>query len=220
MSGTRHLSQPILFDVIVDAPIGIGVCDKDGRFLAVNRALARLLDRPEEQIIGRPFLAFVHPDERATRIAEYFEAITAAAAGVRTGSRTVRCLTGARKSVWVDTSWTMTGPDESGRHFGILYLIEHGRNLPSQDEAAAPANDGSSRAAHRHHPGLTRRETEVLALVVDRYDNAEIAALLGISKRTVESHVTALLRKLAAADRATLRAIGRDCIAARTPRCV
>lgn len=57
--------------------------------------------------------------------------------------------------------------------------------------------------------GLTGREAEVLLLVVDRYRNAEIAAQLGISKRTVESHIAALLRKLGAADRADLMRIGR-----------
>lgn len=50
----------------------------------------------------------------------------------------------------------------------------------------------------------------MLLLVVDRYRNAEIAARLGISKRTVESHLAALLRKFGVADRAHLVAIGRS----------
>lgn len=56
--------------------------------------------------------------------------------------------------------------------------------------------------------GVTGRETEVLFLVVDRYRNAEIAAKLAISKRTVESHIAALLRKLGAANRTELMHIG------------
>lgn len=58
---------------------------------------------------------------------------------------------------------------------------------------------------------VTRREAEVLFLVADRYRNAEIADELSISKRTVESHLAALLRKLGAADRAQLMKIGLDC---------
>jgi class 3 adenylate cyclase/tetratricopeptide (TPR) repeat protein len=49
--------------------------------------------------------------------------------------------------------------------------------------------------------GVTRREAEVLAAVGERLTNAEIAARLYVSERTVESHVSSLLRKLQAADR-------------------
>jgi DNA-binding CsgD family transcriptional regulator len=52
--------------------------------------------------------------------------------------------------------------------------------------------------------GLTPREAEVLRWVAGRYGNAEIATLLGISKRTVESHMAALLQKCAVTDRAAL----------------
>ncbi|WP_205752848.1 ATP-binding protein [Cryptosporangium phraense] len=51
---------------------------------------------------------------------------------------------------------------------------------------------------------LTAREAEVLALLRDRLTNAEIAGQLYVSVRTVESHVSALLRKLGVADRRAL----------------
>lgn len=51
---------------------------------------------------------------------------------------------------------------------------------------------------------ISTRESEVLALVGDHLSNAEIAARLFISVRTVESHVSALLRKLAVPDRRAL----------------
>jgi DNA-binding CsgD family transcriptional regulator len=69
--------------------------------------------------------------------------------------------------------------------------------------------------------GVSEREAEVLELVGDHLSNAQIARRLFISVRTVESHVSSLLRKLDLTDRrglaqlaATLAGAGRD-VAAR-----
>ncbi|WP_309116198.1 LuxR C-terminal-related transcriptional regulator [Saccharothrix sp.] len=49
--------------------------------------------------------------------------------------------------------------------------------------------------------GISTREAEVLALLGEHLSNAEIGARLFISVRTVETHVSSLLRKLGAPDR-------------------
>jgi DNA-binding CsgD family transcriptional regulator/tetratricopeptide (TPR) repeat protein len=53
--------------------------------------------------------------------------------------------------------------------------------------------------------GVTGREAQVLNLVADGLSNAEIAARLFLSVRTVETHVSRLLAKTGAKDRAQLR---------------
>ncbi|HVE29033.1 MAG TPA: helix-turn-helix transcriptional regulator, partial [Mycobacteriales bacterium] len=53
--------------------------------------------------------------------------------------------------------------------------------------------------------GLTAREREVLALVRSGDTDAEIAARLHLSTRTVEHHVSAVLRKTGARSRRDLR---------------
>ncbi|PZS14992.1 MAG: ATPase, partial [Pseudonocardiales bacterium] len=55
--------------------------------------------------------------------------------------------------------------------------------------------------------GISVREAEVLVALGEHLTNAEIGARLFISIRTVESHVSSLLRKLQVADRRALAAV-------------
>ncbi|GAA1251724.1 hypothetical protein GCM10009609_13800 [Pseudonocardia aurantiaca] len=59
-------------------------------------------------------------------------------------------------------------------------------------------------------PTVSAREAEVLAAVGEHLTNAEIAARLFISIRTVESHVSSLLRKLGANDRRALVSVAAE----------
>lgn len=65
--------------------------------------------------------------------------------------------------------------------------------------------------------GVTGREAEVLDALAVRLTNAEIAERLHVSVRTVESHVSALLRKLQAPDRRALAALAHDRLARNGP---
>jgi DNA-binding NarL/FixJ family response regulator len=66
---------------------------------------------------------------------------------------------------------------------------------------------GSMRLAGTSGPGqffpeLTEREYEILALIAGRKTNAEIAAQLVLSPKTVRNHISNILSKLQVADRA------------------
>jgi DNA-binding NarL/FixJ family response regulator len=58
----------------------------------------------------------------------------------------------------------------------------------------------TERSAHDFN--LSEREIEVLALLVEGWSNAQIAVHLSISPSTVKFHVSSILGKLGAANRA------------------
>jgi DNA-binding NarL/FixJ family response regulator len=58
-------------------------------------------------------------------------------------------------------------------------------------------------------PQLTERELEVLELLAGRCSNAEIAAKLFLSQKTVRNYVSGVLAKLEVADRAEARLVAR-----------
>jgi DNA-binding NarL/FixJ family response regulator len=69
------------------------------------------------------------------------------------------------------------------------------RSLPRGPRPATAANSA----------GLTSREVQVLTLLATGLANSEIAARLVLSDRTVDNHVSAILRKLGVRNRAAAR---------------
>jgi len=68
-------------------------------------------------------------------------------------------------------------------------------------ERGIPVARGPRASTRDSRAGLTRRETEVLELLVQGLRNAEIADRLVLSRRTIDHHVSAILRKLGARTR-------------------
>ncbi|MBQ7515704.1 MAG: hypothetical protein IJS96_05425 [Schwartzia sp.] len=68
---------------------------------------------------------------------------------------------------------------------------------PAENDTPLPAAESSEQrlAAYREHYGLTQRETEVLAIILQRRTIAEMAEDLFISPRTVKFHIGNLLAK-------------------------
>jgi DNA-binding NarL/FixJ family response regulator len=67
---------------------------------------------------------------------------------------------------------------------------------------ASATNRPAATASHAALPDVSAREREVLALLADGLTDREIAGRLGISPRTVETHVGSLLSKLGVRNRA------------------
>jgi DNA-binding NarL/FixJ family response regulator len=135
------------------------------------------------------------------------------------GVEVVRRLRALRPSLPIVV---LTGYNDPAHRRELLELRVHAHlsktATPAEIQAAvqaaaegrrAPLPGGTGADPHRRH-GLTDREIEVLQYVATGRQNAEIAALLNVSKKTVEFHVGHLLDKLGARTRTAAVAAGRE----------
>lgn len=82
--------------------------------------------------------------------------------------------------------------------------------MPTTETTTEPARGCGTMAPVWAQAGVSAREAEVLNLLGEHLSNAEIGARLFISVRTVETHVSALLRKLDAPDRRALAQLAAE----------
>ena len=75
---------------------------------------------------------------------------------------------------------------------GAIRAVARGESLLDPEMVDAARDDG----------GLTARECEVLRLMADGHNNAQIAAALFVSENTVKTHVSNIFTKLGCRDRA------------------
>jgi len=77
--------------------------------------------------------------------------------------------------------------------------------------ASVAPSSGLAKVALTTDPfGLTRRERDILDLVVRGLSNPQIAERLAISGKTVSNNVSAILAKLGATDRVEAARIARE----------
>lgn len=87
--------------------------------------------------------------------------------------------------IWHDSRW-----------WRVVMTRSEDVSLPRPDVVVVTAEPGGP------PEGLTRRELHVLTLIADGLSNAEIASRLGLSVRTVTTHVEHILRKMGRPSRA------------------
>jgi DNA-binding NarL/FixJ family response regulator len=102
-------------------------------------------------------------------------------------------------SIW---SWSSEMPDLSKPHIACVggYWLGGSHNY-SVDHAAGDEPQPSNAPDELMLEVLTRREREVMGLVVDGQTNRQISDVLNISERTVDRHVASILDKMSAATR-------------------
>jgi DNA-binding CsgD family transcriptional regulator len=83
----------------------------------------------------------------------------------------------------------------------VPQLVALGANRAAEVISRRLGKRGARPSTRENPAGLTRRELEVLPLIAQGLSNRQVADRLVVSDRTVEHHVTAILRKLGARSR-------------------
>jgi DNA-binding CsgD family transcriptional regulator len=142
------------------------------------------------------------------------EVLAWVAAGERNYERAARLL-GIIDTIWQAVGSSLSGYGHLGRYHdqcraraleamgesAFQTAVKRGARLPYEEailyalQEDAPGEDGRAPGAGRLPP-LTRRETEIAALVTRGLSNKDIASTLVISQRTAEGHIEHILDKL------------------------
>ncbi|HEV3400182.1 MAG TPA: AAA family ATPase [Acidimicrobiales bacterium] len=172
-------------DSRVEAAIG----ELEGAGVAVNRGGRAWL------LLARAILAGRADPDRAAALAVEADGLLIHMPSWRSLARRLAAEAAAADSWQIPGGW-LTEAEVSLRQLGYSGAADACRRL----RAGAP--DPVPPAWARL--GITRREADVLALVVEGCSNREIADRLFLSVRTVEKHVESLLRKTATKSRTQL----------------
>lgn len=165
------------------------IADEERRFVASNPAACLLL-RLAEADVTRLRIDDLTPPESRANLDALWEAFRRD--GVQEGIFELMMPDGAR----LEVEYSATTNVEPGLHLSILMFPPGGQGQRLEPSGARQT--------------LTEREREVLGMVASGRGTSWIAAELGVSSSTVETHVRHVLEKLGARNRAHAISLGLE----------
>jgi ATP/maltotriose-dependent transcriptional regulator MalT len=200
--------RPEVFELLAQAQAASGRLD----------AAARTVDRSRQSAdaLGRPLFTATADRTAAAVALEAGDPAAAAELALRSAEMSDEIgavLHAARARLIAGRALAATGDGEAAAQVLTHAAATYGLcgAIARRDEAERELRKLGNRRLHRRtQPGardgdgvasLTERELEVARLIVDRRTNAEIAATLFLSQKTVESHVRNLFHKLGVSSR-------------------
>jgi DNA-binding CsgD family transcriptional regulator len=198
------LSNPFpfreLFEAFGNSPIGIAICDRRLRFVAVNRTLAEINKIPANEHLGRPVCDVVGNlgSTVETRLMKVF--------------RTARPLHNAqligqlganpKSGHWIENYFPIPAARNRVMLVGVFVLSISGLRLRKDLSVKASEQMSTSNLGYgpngeqSHSQVLSPRQAELLCLLASGKSTKEAAASLGISSKTADTYRSKMMLKL------------------------
>jgi DNA-binding CsgD family transcriptional regulator len=186
----------LVFGAIEGLSDGLVLVDEQEKVFLVNRAAETFLGRPGQKLMGRPLsLSLAQPElaafwKEARALDQPVTADLATPGGIQWRATVSPCssVSGVR------FGRALLLRDVTSEKMIRLQLTESVARRLVEMSGLAPDAEGA--------PVLTRRELEVLRLLGEGMNNAQIAERLSLSRNTVASHLKRLYAKISVAGRA------------------
>jgi len=184
-----------LCDALRESPVGAVITCPEASIVFVNDALTRMTGYSADELVGRPvsLIGGLTPEERKS-IAE-----TLGSGGTWQGE--ALCTRKNGESFRVSSFMSAVLDSE----LRVVYFLGLHADITGFKRRASTS---SPRGPETGETLLSNREIEVVRLLALGRTNREIGDKLGISKRTVDRHVSNILCKLGAANRAAAVLLG------------
>ncbi|MEQ8959991.1 MAG: PAS domain-containing protein, partial [Coleofasciculus sp. C2-GNP5-27] len=205
----RKITDPLPRDCELDRFFNMSVnlmaiAGSDGYFQRVNPAFERVLGYPLAELLTQPFLEFVHPDDRATTLAE-LEQLATGTTSIQFENR-YRCQDGSyRWLAWNSASFPAKG---------LIYAV--GRDITEQKQTEAILQETQERyelVAEGSNDGLWDWNLETDQV----YYSPRWSQTLGYEVEDISDRVTEWLDRIHPGDRKRVLATFQDYIDGLTP---
>jgi PAS domain S-box-containing protein len=184
---TRHETEDAFRRMADAAPVMLWMSGPDGLCNFFNKRWLAFRGRTMEQELGSGWASGVHPDERDACTENYLTAFR----DRREFQMEYRLQRTDGEYRWIVGS----GVPRFDAEGSFLGYMGSGMDVHDRKAAAAPTNS---------HLPLTEREKQVLVLIADGKSTKEVAAALGISYKTADSHRSKIMEKLDVHETASL----------------
>ncbi|WP_208029552.1 sensor domain-containing phosphodiesterase [Rhabdothermincola sediminis] len=148
----RSAAEERFVTAFTGAPLGMALHGPDGRHLQVNRTYCELVGRSEDELIGRPVIEVVHPDDQDELLDRYADLLAGRAARI---SHDVRAWKGDGELSWFRAHSAAVRTSE-----GVLqYLVTHLEDITErhQQEQELRLSEERYRTLVENSPALVTR---------------------------------------------------------------